>query len=386
VNDERLREAFRDVRVPNEEASEERAWRVVAGAFAEREPVPRRIRVGPLAALAFAALVAVAAAAVTSPVRGWIRERVAGEPAARHAVVRLPAPGRLLVTAGTGAWIVDADGSKRRLGDYEQASWSPRGLFVVATRGPRLVAVDPKGNVRWELSRPPRVTDPRWAPGDGYRVAYRVGRTLRVVAGDGTGDRLLARNVAPVAPAWRPGRRHVLAYVDRRAGIHVVDVDRRRVLWETRPIADPAARPAIRKLEWSANGRGLIAVSPQSTVEYGRGGNALLVLRRDWQTAAYGPSGYGLAYTVRRLGRKTAVIADGRTLFVAKGDLRELAWSPNGRWLVVAWPAADEWLFVRTTGVHKVVAVSGIGREFDPGGAGAPSFPRIAGWCCPPTG
>jgi hypothetical protein len=385
LRDGRIGETFRDVRVPEERASEERAWRVVAGAFAEREPVRRHIRIRPLGALAFAVVLAVVVAAVSAPVRGWIRERVAGETPARHAIVRLPAPGRLLVTSRTGAWIVAADGSKRRLGAYHDASWSPRGLFVVATRGPRLVAVDPKGNVRWELSRPPRVADPRWAPGDGYRIAYRVRRTLRVVAGDGTGDRLLARDVAAVAPAWRPGRRHVLAYVDREAGIHVVDVDRGRELWRTGGI-EAAARPKIRELQWSADGRALIAVSPESTVEFGRNGTTLLDLRRSWETAAYGPTGYRLAYTVERPAGKTAVFADGRTLLVANGDLRELAWSADGRWLLVAWPAADEWLFVRTTGVHKVVAVSGISREFDPGGAGPPSFPRIAGWCCAPAG
>ena len=35
--------------------------------------------------------------------------------------------GRLLVTAPQGAWVVSADGSRRRLGNYAGASWSPHG-------------------------------------------------------------------------------------------------------------------------------------------------------------------------------------------------------------------------------------------------------------------
>ena len=49
-------------------------------------------------------------------------------------------------------------GRKRRLGDYEEASWSPRGLFVVATSDRRVVALEPDGDVRWTVTRPRPVT------------------------------------------------------------------------------------------------------------------------------------------------------------------------------------------------------------------------------------
>src|SRR5207247_10201616 len=108
-------------------------------------------------------------------------------------------------------------------------------------------ALDPKGNVRWTL--------PRRSPGfpawtgtrSDTRIAYVSGGRLRVVAGDGTGDRALAR-AARVAPAWRPGPHRVLAYVKERSAV-VYDVDRSSVLLRTKPGETP------RKLEWSDDGR-----------------------------------------------------------------------------------------------------------------------------------
>ena len=49
--------------------------------------------------------------------------------------------------------------------------------------------------------------DPRWTgTAVDTRIAYRSGGDLRVIAGDGSGasDHVIARDVAPVAPAWRP--------------------------------------------------------------------------------------------------------------------------------------------------------------------------------------
>ena len=92
------------------------------------------------------------------------------------------------------------DGSKRLLGQYREASWSPFGRFVVAARENELAALEPDGDVRWTLARP-GVRFPRWTGTEtDTRIAY-VDRTgIRVVAGDGTGDRLLV----PRAP--RPDR------------------------------------------------------------------------------------------------------------------------------------------------------------------------------------
>ena len=47
----------------------------------------------------------------------------------------------------------------------------------------------------------------------------------------------------------------------------------------------------------------------------------------------------------------------------------------DGRWLLLTWPTADQWVFVRVTGGRRIVAVSGITRQL---GARA----SVAGWCC----
>ena len=48
--------------------------------------------------------------------------------------VLAPGAGRLLVASDTGVWVVQQDGSRRLLGEYREASWSPFGRFLVATQ------------------------------------------------------------------------------------------------------------------------------------------------------------------------------------------------------------------------------------------------------------
>ena len=69
---------------------------------------------------------AIVAAVVSPPGRSFVdslREAI-GVESARPALFSLPAPGRLLVTGETGAWVVQQDGSRRLLGR------SCRGLLV----------------------------------------------------------------------------------------------------------------------------------------------------------------------------------------------------------------------------------------------------------------
>jgi hypothetical protein len=68
-----------------------------------------------------------------------------------------------------------------------------------------------------------------------------------------------------------------------------------------------------------------------------------------------------------------------RVLFSAPGRFGEPAPGPDGRVLLVPWPAADQWLFLRRRG--RTVAVGHIARQFAPGHA-RPPFPRTAQWCC----
>jgi hypothetical protein len=70
------------------------------------------------------------------------------------------------------------------LGRYQSGTWSPNGRFVAVTRDNVLYAVEPgTGTVRWPLVRNAPLADVRWAPKDGFRIAYREGTDLRVVDG-----------------------------------------------------------------------------------------------------------------------------------------------------------------------------------------------------------
>ena len=135
----------------------------------------------------------------------------------------LPA-GRMLVSSSQGTWIVRGDGTRLRLGPWTGATWSPRGLYVAAWRGRELSAVAPNGRVAWTIAARGPVRDAAWSP-DGYRIAYRRDDALAVVAGDGTGARVLAQPVRAVAPAWRPGAPHTLAWVGASGRVEVRDVD-----------------------------------------------------------------------------------------------------------------------------------------------------------------
>lgn len=377
--------------VPGEVEAGQRVWEVVRAAYRtyERRPwIERHPRVVIVLALA----AALAVAAVTPPGRALVervRDEVAGREPSQPALVRLPTRGVLLVESAQGPWVVHADGSKRRLGAYEGASWSPRGLFVVATRGRRVVALEPDGDIRWTLTRPGQVTQARWAP-SGYRIAYREGDTLRVVIGNGENDHLLVSPVAAVAPAWRPGSpRNVLAYGDPDGRIHVVDVDTRHELWST-----PPGR-ALTQLVWSPDGRRLVALSlgEGGRIYDGRGRSAGaldLPAGHIAVRAAFAPTDDTLAYIDFDLGSGASVlevVKDGTTrrLFPAAGRLEDIAWSPNGRWLLVTWPAADEWVFLRMPGVRGIVTIPHLAREFDPGSTGRRAFPRVAGWVEEPT-
>jgi WD40 repeat protein len=394
-----LRSLLLTAPVPDEIEAQRRTWAVVSAGFEQRERVPwARRRLRPL--LALAAVVALLAAAFSPPGKGLaerLREAVA--PPAPEPLT-LPAPGRLLVTSDTGAWVVQKDGSKRRLGAYDDAVWSPRGLFVGATRGRTLVALEPNGRVRWTLSHRTALSQPRWSP-SGFRIAYRSGDTLRVVAGDGTSDRLLAGSAGPAAPAWRPGREHVLAFVDGEGRIRGVNVDTRKDVWGL-----PRLGP-VRQLAWSANGdrllvlydRGVLRlfsavgnVSPLPIPPPLPGAELIRTIRlpreHSFLDVAFAPTGQAFAYTTAESAGDSAVFliskprAQPQRLFGGAGALRDLAWSPDGRWLLVGWPDADQWLFLRAPDVRRVITVSAVASEFDPGGSGERRFARIVSWCC----
>jgi hypothetical protein len=363
---------MKNFRAPDERVALERSWAVVRAAYEGREPVawPRR-HARPLVLGALGA--AVVAAALSPPGRSVIHSlrKAVGVEHAQPELFSLPAHGRLLVSGRGGAWIVNGDGSRRRLGPYNDAAWSPHGLFVAATRPNELVALDPKGNVRWTLPR----RSPRFPAWTGTRadtrIAYLAGGRIHVVAGDGTGDHTIGP-AGPVRPAWRPGPDRVLAYAQGGRAV-VYDVDSGSVLLRTRRSEAP------RKVEWSGDGRLLLVFTPRATRVYDRRGRVVAEDVPSGGTAdadaAFVPGTHRVA-AIRVHGTESSVflLRSGRLLFSGTGVFGRLAWSPDGRWLLVTWPTANQWVFVRTA-PRRIVGASRISTQF--GG-----FPTSASWCC----
>jgi hypothetical protein len=372
---------LRERPAPREGEAAERAWRVVEAAYAERPAAPARRRPVLRAAVA-AAVVAVGLAAVLTPagaeVGDWIGDRLSADaPGGRPAFAALP-KGEVLAIGDTGAWVVYEDGALQRVGGFSEAGWSPRGLHVIGARGRRLAAVTPTGTVKWTVWRPRAVHRPAWSLGEGFRVAYLEGGALRVVAGDSTGDRLVRRRAAPVTPAWRPGRRHVLTYARPAGSIETVDVDTRRRVW-ARATADP-----VTALAWSRDGERLVVLTARSLTVFRRDGRRLVAVPVPGARAlALHPSGRRAAVAVERRGG-TQVLAvrlaagrRSRLIDGGPGRVGGMAWSPDGRRLLVGWADADQWVLLGPG--RRVRPMPDVSVEL---GAGA-GFPRLAGWCCP---
>lgn len=392
MNDERLHRLLVRSGDAGRAESQARALAVIEEAFRERQrpSLGRRLRIVPGLA-AIAAIGLVVALAFSSPgnaVADWIRDQIAGKPGAKHAapaLTHLPGGGRLLIRSPAGVWVVQADGSRRLIGQYQGASWSPRGLFVAVWRRHELLAVEPAGRVHWSLARAGSVRGARWAP-DGYRVAYLAGNSVRVVAGDGTGDRLLSRGVAAVTPEWRPSAPHLLAYAPRSNTVELASTDLPARLWRAR------LHDSVRSFAWSGDGQLLAAAGRRAVwLLDGASGRVLrhLPITPGARIAsmAFAPVGSRLAIAVNGV-RAHVLTVDAarfttslRPLFSGAGRFTQVAWSPDGRWILIAWPAADQWLFVRSADVTALTAVRSIARQFDPL-APSPRSPSLAGWCC----
>jgi hypothetical protein len=364
------------IEIPGEHEARERTWTVLRSAFEQRTPVERRPRY-----LAVAAAVAVALAIVGSAfsppgkaVLDQIRDAVGVENAA-PALFELPAPGRLLVHSDRGVWVVQQDGSRRLLGSYRDASWSPFGRYVVAARQNELAALEPDGTVRWTLARPD-VRSPRWTGSrTDTRIAYVDRSGIRVLAGDGTGDRLVVAHArGPVA--WRPGSLGQLAEVVSQV-VRVQDVESGRVLWRARLAG---LGDAVRTLLWSSDGRRLLVVQRSALRVYDVHGR--IVARDDPSDAtedvdASFVPGTQRVVVVRRHGAQSTIfrLDTGGAIFGGTGVFAQVAFSPDARFAFVAWPTADQWVFVRIALPRRIRGVSNVSLQFH-----SRSFPRVDGW------
>lgn len=370
-----MKDALERVAIPEAEAADARVREVVLAAFSAREPAPVRGR-APLVALG-AVLVAAAVLAVASPPGRAVVDRlreIVGVERAQPALFSVPGGGRLLVDAADGTWVVDANGKKRLLSGYHDARWSPFGRFLVAVRDNELAALEPDGRVHWTLSRS-GVHSPVWTgtPTD-TRIAYVDRSGIRVVAGDGESDRLLAP-VESGPLAWRPGPRFALAYPSA-SELRVQDAETGRVLWRATIHANPTLHT---DLEWSTDGRRVLVVNDGALHVFDARGR--LVGRtgshdRRIVDATF-VSGTHRVLVARTVGGESTVfdLETGRTVFTGTGVFDEITSSPDGRHIAVEWRTADEWVFARVDGRRAIRAYSGIAGQFR-------GEPVIDGWCC----
>lgn len=412
MNRRRLERELREVRVPDERGAAERSWQVVRAAWAERDAIPggRPARLPARLAVAVTAFGALLLALALTPAGAAVREWVARAvdvdgPPARPALNRLPAPGELLVASRPGVWLVRDDGTRRLLGDFDDATFSPHGLYVAATSGRELFAVSPLGELRWSLTSRRPIADARWAP-SGYRVAYRDGPGLDVIAGDGTEPRTLVERVDPVAPSWRPppaGRdpryvSNVLSFADAEGAVVTLDADTGEELWRWRGGA------GVRSLAWAGHDRLVVATARGVDVldrSGRRTGSVPLPGQAAVRFAVPSQDGRRLAVVIGSRnaparGRRSRLILTRlrggrgqapRTLFSGLGRFGPPVFPPDGGTILLPWDEADQWLFIRTDPgrepARSTVAIGRISRQFDPqGGGGTAEFATVAGWCC----
>ena len=184
--------------------------------------------------------------------------------------------------------------------------------------------------------------------------------------------------------AWRPGvREHVLAY-SSGGHVDVVDTDSRERLAR---ILLPHVAGAI---AWSADGRRLYVNLGRSLAIYDARGRRTGRIRMPGRltVTTFAPARSGELVAVARRdpdGTRSDVALMGagaapRILFSADGRFTRLRFSPTGSWLLVAWPDADQWVFIRpgAKGAARVLASPAVSRRF-----GTSGFPQVsADWCC----
>lgn len=369
-----VRDDLRERPLPGEAEAAARSWPVVEAALAERSPSARRNRMPVRLALVFA-LLSIGLATALSPAGAWIGDRFSEDrPAPRPAFAALPRGGSVLAISQRGAYAIRPDGSSRQLGAFTEAGWSPHGIHVVGVEGHRLVAVDAAGTVKWTLTGRRALHHPAWSTANGFAVAYLEGRSLKVVAGNGdpTTDRVVRRDAAAVTPAWRPHSDTVVTYATRAGAIATVDVATGQTLWRAAP-----ATAAPRSLAWTRRGNHLVALSSHTVTVLDRTGHVrrTIPLPGVARELALHPSGRRAAVVIGNRVIEIGLQGSGqRQLF--QGSVDGIAWSQNGRRLLIGWRGADQWLLLGPRG--RIRALHEVSRELGPAGG----FPRVAAWCC----
>ena len=188
--------------------------------------------------------------------------------------------------------------------------------------------------------------------------------------------------------AWRPGKEHVLAYAAADGEVALLDPDERQILRRLAPSGRVVA------LGWTADGERLAVLDQEGLRVFGESGRVAVASVRlpdDVAATALAPRpgrrARDLAYAVfsRTTGVGSIFLLDGKSgtsklLFSGAGRFDELVWSPTGRLLLVAWPAADQWIYLPPGGSEVVEVVPEVSRA--PSAGGGAGVPVPVGWCC----
>ena len=334
-----MKRELQRIEIPGEYDARRRTWEVVRAAYLERERVSWPRRHARVLALA-AAAVAIVAAAFTPPGRSVVnsirdavgREKVVGVRNAQRELVRLPAPGRLLVQSPRG----DVG---RPAGRLAPAARAVSRRVVVSTRDVR--------RRRARHARARRARPERQRP---LGEAAQASASLAALVVRGLSHRLPRRLDAArhrrrrdARPRDRPGRserrarvaaRHAPGRVRRPAGrVRVVDADARTLLWQRRPRRTASARsrgPTTARCL-------LVARRPErQRLPRVRTCRRPHADARPSQAAAFPPGSHRFALT----SGPQLLLVDGDTLrFPNRPGLHrapalgDVAWSPDGKWL-----------------------------------------------------
>jgi hypothetical protein len=95
--------------------------------------------------------------------------------------------------------------------------------------------------------------------------------------------------------------------------------------------------------------------------------------------AAFEPQTHELAVQARFAHRSEVKLVDvdrpghARLLFAGPGVFGDMAWSPDGKWLLVNWPSANQWVFLHGS---RVRAVGNVESQF------GQMLQLANAWCC----
>ena len=163
------------------------------------------------------------------------------------------------------------------------------------------------------------------------------------------------------------------------------DTDSGRELWRAR-LAAP-----VRGLAWAPDGRRLVVLGPDGVTILDARGNVVRTLAAPGTrtlAARWLPASdtFALLRTTGASGASEVVLVGARArqparrLLAIPSRLTGMLVSPDGRWLVLSAPEADQWLLVRTGAGGRISARSDVARQFDPAARSPGRAPRLEGW------